>query len=98
MYFKRTRAYFIIYKDVVIYCLYKGKNNINLDVFCIIGDDIESIRKKHFSGAIKIYLEDQLTSKSLSETLPPSILSKILELKEVKSLMRDDKINEVLEK
>jgi hypothetical protein len=96
-------GYFIKYVDRVIIVeingnlLYKTHDHYLLP----IEEDLnqyEVIRKRHpYATYVKIDLHEQLYEKSLRRTLPKKIMDVVLSIPEVKTLLRNEKINSILD-
>jgi hypothetical protein len=56
------------------------------------------MKKRHpYAAYIKIDLREQLYEKSLRRTLPKKIMDVVLSIPEVKTLLRNEKINSILD-
>jgi hypothetical protein len=51
----------------------------------------------HMQQYVKIDLREQLYEKSLRRTLPKKIMDVVLSIPEVKTLLRNEKINSILD-
>ena len=95
-------GYFIKYKNLIIYSTKISKLDWWDHVFkCEIVSrnpfDFDSLRKQFpYANCIKIDLEEQFTSKNLRKTLPILVMNAVLELPEVKVILRDDKLKNIL--
>lgn len=96
------RGYFIKYGNRII-IVEENDNTLNRTYKCYllpIREDVsqyEIVRMRHpFSGLIKIDLHEQLYGKNLQRYLPKKVMNIVLSLPEVKVILRDEKINRIL--
>ena len=93
--------FFIKYKNIAIHVEDSRKLSGSRRPTCKIvtqkEEDFEMFRKQNpYAQCKKVDLYEQLYGKNLKYTLPRNIRNAVLELPEVKSLLRDDKINSIL--
>jgi hypothetical protein len=96
-------GYFIKYVDRVIIVesngnlLYKTHEHYLLP----IEEDLnqyEIVRKRYpYANYVKIDLHEQLYKKNLRRTLPKKIMNIVLSIPEVKNILRNEKINSILD-
>ena len=91
--------YFIKYKNIAIHVFKKSKfSKYSYEVMTLGGDmEYEYLRLRYpYANCIKIDLGEQLYGKSLKRTLPFDIMDLICNIKEVKVLLRDEKLERIL--
>ena len=92
--------YFIKYENVAVYAQRTSKLCFlySYKVITIAGDmDYEYKRLRYpYANCIRIDLREQLFGKNLKKTLPKMIMSEVCNLVEVKALIRDEKIERIL--
>lgn len=92
------RGYFIKYGNRIIIV---EDDEVNYKFYLLpIREDVsqyEIVRMRHpFAGLIKIDLHEQLYGKNLKRHLPKKIMNVVLSIPEVKVILRDEKINKLL--
>jgi hypothetical protein len=93
-------SYFIKYENFAIYVCQTSKliSSYSYTVIPIAGQmDYEYKRLRYpYANCIRMDLREQLFGKNLQKTLPKKIMSEVCNLVEVKSLIRDEKIDRLL--
>lgn len=96
------RGYFIKYGNRII-IVEENENTLNTTYKCYLLpireyiNQYEIVRMRHpFAGLIKIDLHEQLYGKNLQRYLPRKVMDIVLSMSEVKVILRDEKINRIL--
>ncbi len=92
--------YFIKYEKFAVYVSQTSKliSSYTYKVIPIASDmEYEYMRLRYpYANCIRMDLREQLFGKNLQKTLPKKIMSEICNLVEVKSLIRDEKLERIL--
>lgn len=92
-------GYLIRIRDLVVHAeVGKWDRTTRFNFFYFDDENrFEQFRRKHpYANCIKYDLEDQLFSDKLKKTMKKKLKLKVLELKEVKSILRDINIEKII--
>ena len=92
--------YFIKYKNLAIHVFKKSKfsSKYSYEVMTLCGDmEYEYLRLRYpYANCVRIDLQEQLYSNNLKRTLPFDIRDSICNLTEVKVLLREERLERLL--